>query len=177
MMRAIYGRNSVGTIPRMETPACLIWVDGLPQIIVRSGARDVNFLIAHEMAHIALRTAEFDGTRADEERAADAIAAAILAPPRAVLGAHRFFGERLRPLARCFAISQTSMTLRLGEVLNDERAVVTRNRRILKRGWEASDDQLLLRWRNEPAPPGIAKVRLVGKVDHDRVAFRKIVTR
>jgi hypothetical protein len=173
VMRAIYGRGSIGTIPRMHVPACVIWTEKGPKIIVRAGAVDVNFLVAHELGHVALRLVHWQGTRDDEESAANAVGAAILAPPTAVRRAHAFYGEKLRPLASCFSISQTSMNLRLGEVIGDDRAVVTKTPRVLKRGWATVDDQLLIQWKAEPPPPGIAKVALAGKLDEGRVAFRK----
>lgn len=172
IMRAIYGRNSVGTIRRMQTPACLIWTEKGPRIIFREDAQDTNFLGSHELGHVALRLAGWIGTREEEERAANAIGAAIIAPPQAVERAHAFYGEKLRPLAACFSVSQTSMNLRLGEVLRDDRAVVTKTTRVMKRGWQTLDDQLLIQWKEEPPPPGVAKVSLVGKLDQGRVAFR-----
>lgn len=137
---------------------------------------DGCFHVAHELGEWALRSlAKFHGDEASRERAANYIAAAILAPEAAVRRAHATFGERLRPIASRFQMSQTSIVLRLAEVKGDERAVVTRTGNVLLRTQGAfpwADVPILdvaqggARWR------GLAKAPLRGGIDEGRVALR-----
>ncbi len=120
--------------------------------------------------------ARFSGDALAEERAANYVGAAILAPPRAVRAAHNQWGERrLKTMARAFAMSQTAMVLRLAEVLADERAVVTQDggwylRTIGGYAW----DQLALVDIVHPTYriKGLAKATLRGGIDEGRVALR-----
>lgn len=154
-----------------ETPARL---DSL-RIIVPRDHPDMNFAVAHELGEWALRDiAKFQGDDLTRERAANYIGAAILAPARLVQRAHRFYGERVGFLARAFALSQTSLVLRLAEVSGDERAIVTRTGNVILRTNGAYP------WANVPVVEvargrkwrGLAKAKLRGGIDDGRVALR-----
>ncbi len=119
--------------------------DGGYQIVFRPDVADVRWTIVHELAHFALRT--FGKSRLDpdeEERAANYVGAAILAPAKAFRRAHLHFGRELsalRPLAKAFGLSQTSAQLRIAEVFSEDRAVVTANSgHVFARGptWETA---------------------------------------
>lgn len=151
--------------------------DGGFQIVVRPGLVDVRFVIAHELGHYALReVAHAELAGAEEERAANYLAAAILAPAESIRRAHRYFGNelrQLRPLAKTFGLSQTSTQLRLGEVLGDERAIVTaRNGNILTRGQVWATVPVLEVARGSRRTIGILKVTLRGGIDEGRIALR-----
>jgi hypothetical protein len=149
-------------------------IDGW-QIVVNPGARDVRFHVAHELGEWALRSlAQFSGSDVERERAANYIAAAILAPEAAVRRAHAAVGERLQVLASQFGLSQTSVVLRLAEVRGDERAIVTASGNVLIRAQGAFP------WATVPIVDlarhgtwaGLAKAELRGGIDEGRVAFR-----
>lgn len=146
------------------------------RILVPLGHPDLNFAVAHELAEWALaRLAGFDGEHVERERAANYLGAAIVAPADTVRRAHAHFGEKLRTIARTFALSQTSTTLRLAEVQQEERAVVTKSGNVLVRtqGCFPWADVPIVdvargagRWR------GLAKARLRGGIDEGRIALR-----
>jgi hypothetical protein len=150
-------------------------LDGL-RIFVPPDHPDLNFAVAHELAEWGLRDiARFGGTHASKELAANYVAAALLAPPATVRRAHAHFGERLRPLAKAFGLSQTSAALRLAEVLCDERAIVTRSGNVILRSQGSfpwGDVPIVSvafghsRWR------GVSRAKLRGGIDEGRVALR-----
>jgi hypothetical protein len=150
------------------------YLDG-DRIVVPEDHPDLNFAVAHELAEWALREhAKYRGPHVLRERAANYLAAAILAPAPTVRRAHAHFGEKLRTIAKTFALSQTSTALRLAEVRRGERAVVTRSGYVLLRthgsfGWQ--DVPILdvargRRWK------GLVRTRLRGGIDEGRVALR-----
>gem|GEM_PF-4982883 len=150
-------------------------IDGW-QIVVNPRGRDVRFHVAHELGEWALRSlAKFQGSEVERERAANYLAAAILAPEPAVRRVHAAVGERLPVLASQFGLSQTSVVLRLAEVHGDERAVVTASGNVLLR------TQGAFPWMNVPVVDvargaarwvGLAKAQLRGGIDEGRVALR-----
>jgi len=163
--------------PTMATAACLAEHDGRWRIFLRAVGPDTNFDVAHELAHYALR--ELAGYRGpDEERFANHVAAAMLAPPKIVRHFRREHGDGLapiRPLARAVVISQTASQLRLGEVLEDERAVVTKTGNVIIRS------RGVFPWASVPIVDvarggarwkGVAKARLRGGIEEGRVALR-----
>lgn len=172
----VLGPDAVALDPELRGAAYLRrTIDGW-QIVVNPGARDIRFHVAHEIGEWALKTlAQFNGTEVARERAANYLAAAILAPEAAVRRAHARVGERLRVLATQFGLSQTSVVLRLAEVRGDERAIVTRTGNVLIR------TQGAFPWASVPivdvAAPGgkwvgLAKAELRGGIDEGRVALR-----
>jgi hypothetical protein len=119
-----------------------------------------HFAIAHEIGHYLLRRARFVGD--DEERAADYLGAALIAPRRAFLAARRAMGDDLPNLARTFGMTETAAALRLGEVCHVPLAVVA-PQTVRVRGpeeWVWPDESTLRRWARGLAQPGIRKVRL-----------------
>lgn len=172
----VLGPEAVVLDPGMRGPAYLRrTIDGF-QIVVNPGARDVRFHVAHEIGEWALRAlAKFDGDELQRERAANYLAAAILAPDEAVRRAHAAVGERIRTLATQFGLSQTSVVLRLAEVRGDERAVVTRTGNVLIRTQGAfpwTEVPIVDVARGDARWVGLAKAQLRGGIDEGRVAFR-----
>lgn len=172
----LLGQHAIALDRELHGPAYLRRTDTGFQIVVNPGARDVRFHVAHELGEWALRTiARFEGTEAQRERAANYLAAAILAPSTAVRRAHARVGERIGMLASTFGLSQTSVVLRLAEVRGDERAVVTRTGNVLLR------TQGAFPWAEVPIVEvarmgrgwrGLVPARLRGGIDEGRVAFR-----
>jgi len=143
------------------------------QIVVPQGHPDLNFAVAHELAHWALRElAAFRGDHAAGERAANALGAALVAPPHVVRRAHEHYGERLRTIARLFGLSQTAVVLRIAEVLEQERAVVTRTGNVLLRARQLDPAVVAHAAHARGRVVGLAKARLRGGIDEGRVAVR-----
>lgn len=148
--------------------------DGRFEIVLAPGAPDLRFRLLHETAHVVIDEEQLRLPLEEEERAANYIAAAILAPPDLLKRAHGYYGEKLPQIARTFGMSQTATQLRLGEVLGDERAVVTKSGHVLLRTqgtFPWADVPVLAvarggRWR------GLAKAQLRGGIDEGRVAVR-----
>lgn len=170
----LLGPDGVALDPCLHGPAYLTRrEDGGFQIVVRDGLADVRFAIAHELGHYAIREiarARLDSTV--EERAANYLAAAILAPAPTMLEAHAHFGEKLRDIARTFGLSQTSTVLRIAEVRGDERAVVTRTGNVLARGVTWATVPIVDYVRGRTQWRGLAKAALRGGIDDGRVAVR-----
>lgn len=149
-------------------------LDGL-RIIVASDHPDINFACAHELAEWYLRdAARVRCAHIARERAANSIAAAIIAPPGAVRTAHAHYGERILPLAKTFGLSQTAAVLRVAEVVRDERAVVTRSGHIFVRSQGAFGWAALAAAPDGVSPDGraVRRRRLHGGIDEGRVALR-----
>lgn len=168
------GPRSIETVDRMVGRAALVTVDGRARIVAHRGAPDLRFAVAHELGHWALRTvARAELGHAEEERAANTFAAALLAPSPLVRAAYELFGERHDVMAERLRISQTSTVLRLGEVSGDPRAVVTRTGHVFVR----NQSPTLTRERAAAVAHGrpvrgVAKARLRGGIDEGRVALR-----
>lgn len=162
--------------PTLKTRACLAVVDGKYRIYIRSVGPDSNFDVAHELGHYALREiAGYSGP--DEERFANHVAAAILAPGGIVRTVYIKHGalKAIRPLAKAAMLSQTAAQLRLGEVIGDERAVVTKTGNVLVRSrgafpWSAVT--VVNASPGELRALGLAKAALRGGIDTGRVALR-----
>lgn len=118
--RAWLGAESVvrarSTLP---TPACTFFVNGQRVIAVKPGlpAEAKRFWISHELGHALLARAN----QPDSERAADYLAAAIMAPYPFARG----YQDDWRSLAADIGSTQTQAALRTAEVLGLPRAVVT----------------------------------------------------
>lgn len=169
------GERALTVDRSMRLAAYLQAIENGWQIVVNPTAPDLRFHIAHELGEWALRTiARFRGDDAARERAANYIAAAILAPEPAILRAHASLGERPRSIAAWFQLSQTATVLRLAEVVGDERAVVTKTGNVLLR------TQGTFPWAKVPLIEvargtkwrGLARARLRGGIDEGRVALR-----
>lgn len=172
----VLGPEGLVVDSQLHGPAYLVrTIDGF-QILVNPKGRDVRFSVAHELGEWALKAiANFQGTEEQRERAANYIAAAILAPELAVRRAHRAHGERIRRIADEFGMSQTSIVLRLAEVNGDERAVVTRTGNVLLRSQGAfpwANVPVIDVARGESRWRGLARAELRGGIDEGRVALR-----
>lgn len=172
----VLGPDAVSVDPELAGVAYLRQSRSGWQIVVNPNTRDVRFHVAHELGEWALRVlAKYQGDEVKRERAANYLAAAILAPEPSVREAYRVHGERVSSLAEHFQLSQTAIVLRLGEVVGDERAVVTKTGNVLVRTqgafpWDAVPVVDIARgdakWR------GLVKARLQGGIDEGRVALR-----
>jgi hypothetical protein len=166
-MSIVYDVRTPGTFLRPRG-------DGRFEIVMPPGAPDLRFRLLHETAHVVIAEKQLRLPLEEEERAANYIAAAVMAPPERLRRAHRYFGEKLKPIARTFGMSQTATQLRLGEVLEDERAIVTRSGFVMLR------TQGTFPWADVPVVDvarggrwrGLAKAQLRGGIDEGRVAVR-----
>lgn len=160
--RALLGPDAIQRGPRpIGGPAALIRVYDSWRIIVGRAVppRYALFAVGHELAHWLLRRANYDGD--DEERAADYLGAALVAPRVAFVRARRCFGDDLPALAEALSMTETGAALRLGEVTRMPLAVVS-PARVRVRGpdeWAWPSESTLRGWTRRPAP-GIRKVRL-----------------
>ena len=173
LITALLGPRAVAIAPTLRTSACLTTTNGRYLILLREIGPDSNFDLMHEGAHAILRG--FVGyTGSDEERTANALAAALLAAPKAVRRWRKRIGEDLRPLASAFGLSQTAMFLRLGEVRGDERAVVTRSGNVLVRTqgafpWATTAVADIARASGKHR--GLRKTHLRGGIDEGRITL------
>lgn len=162
LARALLGGAAIQKGPRpLHGPAALVRVGEDWRIVIARGLPPLyaHFAIAHELGHHLLRQHGYDGD--DEERAADYLGAALIAPRRAYLAARRALGDALPALAETFGMTETAAALRLGEVCHVPLAVVA-PQTVRVRGpeaWVWPDEGTLRRWARGRAP-GIRKVRL-----------------
>ncbi len=92
---------------------------------------------------------------------------------RAVHSEHGRF-KAIRPLAKVALLSQTAAQLRLGEVIGDERAVVTKSGHVLVRTQGAypwTTVHVVDASGYELRQLGLAKTKLRGGIDTGRVAL------
>lgn len=177
----VLGEDGLAVDRDLPIPAYLQETPTGWQIVVNPGASDLRFHVAHELGEWALRElARFSGDHVARERAANYIAAAILAPEPAILAVHAELGERVRSIASRFQMSQTATVLRLAEVVGDERAVVTKTGNVLIRTrgvfpWadipvvDLARDK---RWKGLARTHGLERATLRGGIDEGRVALR-----
>lgn len=173
----LIGPDAVVIVDALACGARLRWTERGYRIELRDGLPDINFACAHEVAHWALREVwAYRGP--DEERLANYIGAALLMPRTIVREGARFYGRKLEavePLAGSVLVSKTAANLRLGEVLGDERVVVTKNGHVLRCAHNAfaEPDRLVVqRARRRRDTPGVARAALRGGIDEGRVAMR-----
>lgn len=169
----------VRVLPSLATQACLLVVDGHYRVVIRTLEREAHWLVAHEIGHWALRTiGRYSGPH--EEWFANYIAGAINAPlpvVRRLVDQHGRDLQAIRPLAKTTGISMTAAHLRLGEVLEDERAVVTaehKNVMVPTRGpfHGLPPSAVLAIVDGAVRVPGVVKVRLSGGLDAGRTALK-----
>lgn len=172
----LLGPRAIALEPKLAGAAYLRKTKDGWQIVANPRSKNVRFHIAHELGEWALRTlAQFDGDELSRERAANYIAAAILAPESALRKAHARVGEQIRELASQFQMSQTAIVLRLAEITGDERAVVTKTGNVLIRTQGAfpwGDVPILEIARGATRWRGLRKANLSGALDVGRVALR-----
>ncbi len=132
------------------------------RIYLRRGLSDERcaFALCHELAEWWLRVRErYEGE--DVERAANGIAAAIMAPRRAFVRSLRAHGHDFAELAADFRTTETHVALREAELARMPRAVVS-PAFVRVRGpeeWVWPDETVLRCWARSVAP-GLKKVRL-----------------
>lgn len=172
---AVVGEGAIVVDPTLAGTAYLRRVVDRYEIVIRLDAPDLRFRLMHEVAHVAIRETGASLSPADEERFANYVAAAVIAPRELVKRAHAHYGERPRTMAKLFGLSQTAMVLRMAEVIGDERAVVTASGNVLMRtrgavDWSAIPTVKIA--RGEARSRALAKTRLRGGIDEGRVALR-----
>lgn len=166
------GPGSVLRVPCLRRPAALEYVGGRPVILLRSrlSAEHANFLIAHELAEWWLTCEGDQGERIEE--AADAIAAALVAPRLAFARAVREHGHDYPTLAALFCATESLIVLRIGEVTGEPIALVAPHR-VRARGeayeWPTEPELRRVAKTDRPPPPGLARCRLTD--DARRVAL------
>lgn len=162
LAKSLLGPNAIQRAPRpIGGPAALVRVNDSWRIILGRSVPKLYalFAVGHELGHWLLARHGYRGD--DEERAADFLGGALLAPRRAFLAARRALGEDLPELAKTFSMTETGVALRLGEVERHPLAVVA-PATVRVRGpeeWVWPDESTLRRWARRPAP-GLRKVRL-----------------
>jgi hypothetical protein len=162
--------------PIVSTRGMLSIVDSQPRIIANPRARDLNFVVAHELGHYALRyVLKWSGPIDEEEELANRIGPAIIAPQELLRRAFAWFGaEKIAPVAKLFRMTQTSTVLRRAEAEREERAIVTVNRNVIVRsygGYAWAAAPVVSAWASGRPPKGLRKVRLTGAFDRGRVAL------
>jgi hypothetical protein len=174
----LLGDGSVVIVDKLACGARLRWTPTGYRIEIREGLADMNFACAHEVAHWAFRRYEHD-CGPHEERMANYVGAALLFPRALVRSAVSFYGrglDALEPVADRLMLSKTAVNLRLGEVLKDERVVVTRTGHVLRSDEAAfqEPDKIVVRVaRDDRARTGLSKAPLFGGIDEGRVALHR----
>lgn len=147
--------SSVATGARLARAPDGGWVVYLPA--GRWPTVRVRWLIAHELAEWLL---ERDGYRgADVEMVADALAARLIAPWRAVREAVRW-GLELPEVAEAFGSTQSCALLRQGEVTGTPTALVTPERVYVRGSEWGWPDERSVRALASSERPGIVRVRI-----------------
>ena len=162
LARALLGPDAIQRGPRpISSPAALVRVGDNWRIYLGRSLPPLYalFAVGHELGHWLLNRCGYHGD--DEERAADYLSGALLAPRATFLSAHRALGEDLPALAETFSMTETGAALRLGEVTRVPLAVVA-PATVRVRGpeeWVWPEESTLRSWARRTMP-GIKKVRL-----------------
>ncbi len=131
----LFGERCICLAPPRELPgpSALVWAGPEPVIHVRRGlnARQLNHAVAHELGEWVLHVWGYHGPEAED--LSGRIGAALCVPRPAFHAAHRKLGEQVPALSEAFTVSESLMSLRIGECLGYPTALVTR-RRVLIRG-------------------------------------------
>lgn len=164
LARALLGPDAIERGPRpITSPAVLVSRQGRWRIVLAHSLprEEALFAIGHELGHLLLR--RYGVVCDDEERAADYVGAALLAPRQDFLAARQAIGDDLPALAKIFSMTQTAAALRLGEVCRIPLAVVA-PQTVRVRGpeeWAWPEKATLRAWARQYAtPPGLWRVRL-----------------
>jgi hypothetical protein len=132
---ALFGERCIRLADRRDLPgrSALVWPEGEPVIHLRRDltARQVNHAVAHELGEWILNTWAYHGPEAED--LSGRIGAALCVPRQAFRAAHYEIGENLPALCHAFTVSESLMSLRIGECLGYPTALITR-RRVLIRG-------------------------------------------
>lgn len=117
----------------------------------------LRWLVAHELAEWILEREDY--REPDAEVVAEALAARLIAPRRAVVAALRW-GLDVPELAEAFVAPQSSVLLRRAEVSEAPTALVTPARVYVRGGeWGWPGEEEVRRLAAEPRP-GLAKVQI-----------------
>jgi hypothetical protein len=172
--RRLMGPRAVTEVPRFSSTGFLTAIKGEPRIFVRQGVTDKNFVIAHEVAHWLMRRLGVDPWPG-EEVFADRIGAALVASGPALLSARSAMGEKLGALSRTFDSTKSLVWLRLGEVLGDERALVSgESVRVRSQGAFPWYEPAIRLWARGRTPPGVRRAILRTGYDAGRVTLRAV---
>lgn len=157
--RAILGPGCIRRVrpSDLKSFAALARVQGRWLIYVRRNLRPsgINFLVGHELAEWLYR--ETDDP--DVERACDALAAALVAPRRALLKIYRR-PDDLHDVADALVCSETCAALRIGEALDEPIAVVAPTHiHTRPPDWRWPPESEL---RKASSLPGVARVPFTG---------------
>jgi hypothetical protein len=140
-------------------------VNGRWRILVRPTlpVPELVFTVGHELGHVLLAEEGWTGDRDEEERAADLIAGALLAPQPAMRKLYRAHGLDLAAIAETVNASQTWAALRVGEAVGEPIAAIS-PALVRVRGPESfvwpSEPEIRKFARGRAARPGLAKVRI-----------------
>jgi hypothetical protein len=127
----IHGAGCLRVVPMRDRLAEVSWHGGRVRIAIASRVREPEWLIGHELAHLAERSVHARG--GETEAYCDLVGACLLMPPAAFREALGAFGEDYAALAEHFGTTPTAVALRVGEVSGEGRVVVTPHR-VLSRG-------------------------------------------
>jgi hypothetical protein len=134
---ALLGERCISLAPSRELPgpSALVWAGPQPVIHVRRGlnARQLNHAVAHELGEWQLHLWDYHGPEAEE--LAGRIGAALCVPRIAFHVAHRAIGDRVGELSRAFTVSESLMSLRVGECLGYPTAITPRRIRTRGEAW------------------------------------------
>src|SRR5690606_31259266 len=121
LAQRLLGSGKVREHHSLRRPA--VFVEAVGEIWIRPGLPPQRraFRIAHELAEYSLSRHILP----NPEAAADAVAAALLAPAPVVRDALRIHGRHLPSLAEALGVSQSIAALRIGEVTGSPLALVT----------------------------------------------------
>jgi len=132
---AVFCERCISLAPPRELPgpSALVWGGPQPVIHVRRGLnpRQLNHAVAHELGEWQLHVWGYHGPEAEE--LAGRIGAALCVPRQAFHVARRAIGDDLSELSRAFTVSESLMSLRIGDCLGYPTALIT-PRRIRTRG-------------------------------------------
>lgn len=87
------------------------------EIVIALGQPDLAHRLLHEVAHVVMIEKPLHLPLEEEERAANYIAQAVMAPPDLVRLAHAHHRGRVRPIAKTFGMSPEFMRRRIRDVL------------------------------------------------------------
>lgn len=154
---AAVGAAHVVTTSRMFAPARYVPESDTIEVRASVGSMRRRWCLAHELGERALHLLAYQGE--DSEQLADGFAAALLVPGPALRAELRRSGRHLPTLARLFAVSQTIVALRLGEVTGSPLALVS-PRWVKVRGedfaWPGEEELRAIASRREP-PAGVER--------------------
>lgn len=152
----LYGSGCVRVVAHSARLAEVTTHGGRVRIAVAARAREPEWLIGHELAHLAEGTRHARG--GETEARCDLVGACLLMPPWSFRQALSRFGEDYVALAENFGTSETAVALRVGEVLGEGRVVVTPHTVLARGEVQITEDEA--RHLAKRGGPGVAVVRI-----------------